>query len=146
MTFHQFIFFFAVFFCFWRNWLISPRGFSAFCTLLIVSYDFFLKIIYLRERVCACSWTLRGTDGKGEDKQTRPWVQSPQCGAWFYDSETMNWTETKSQTLNQLNHPGAPVSYNFFMFPQNKAKKKKNSSCIPYSSFKWVARSVLLEI
>lgn len=30
------------------------------------------------------------------------------CKAWSQDPETMTWTKTKSQLLNQLHHPGTP--------------------------------------
>ena len=51
----------------------------------------------------------RGVEGDGQRISRRLWAE-PRAwlGAQSHNPEIMTWAETKSQTLNQLSHPGAP--------------------------------------
>ena len=66
----------------------------------------------LKERTCACRW--RGEVQKEHLKQTLWWVLSPIQGTISWP-EITTWAEIKSQTLNQLSHPGARKIYRIFL-------------------------------
>jgi len=56
--------------------------------------------------------------GRGKRKEKLQTDSALEHRAWgralSHDPEIMTWTETKSQTLNQLCHPGAPLFITFF--------------------------------
>ena len=51
----------------------------------------------------------------------------PRHGAWSHNPEIMTWAETKSQTLNQLSHMGAPEPVLFN--PHNRCENKAQRGC-----------------
>ena len=76
-----------------------------FRVFISISFYFYLKIyLFVLET--------ESTGGRGRKKErnlTRLHIeQGAWCGAWSHDTETLTWAKTKSQTPNQLCHPGAP--------------------------------------
>lgn len=68
-------------------------------------------VTYLREkeRACVCTHVRMWAGGEGKShKQTPPQSAEPDAGLDLMIHKIMTGTGTKSQTLNQLDHPGAP--------------------------------------
>ena len=72
-----------------------------------------ISFFFLRERerdsvhMCAHEY---GGSAEGEGESQVDSTPSAQCGAQSHDPEIMPWAKINSQMLNQLSHPGAPIS------------------------------------
>ena len=94
---------------------LSSMPYSSQCTglsppwLNLFPGIFFLKILF-RE------WASRGT-GRGRGRERIPSIlcteHGAQCGASSRNPEIMTWADIKSQMLNFLSHPGAPILFFF---------------------------------
>lgn len=81
----------------------------------------------------------RGSEG-GESILSRLHTQwKAQRGVWSHDLEIMTWAEIKSWTLNWLNHPGAPESFNctYNFFFNWKSKENIQSGIILTDYWCW---------
>ena len=55
-----------------------------------------------------------GVEAEGETVSSRLRAErGTRCRAQSQDPEIMTWAETKSQTFNQMSHPGAPKVYTY---------------------------------
>ena len=66
---------------------------------------FFRCYLFIWERENERAW-VGGRDRGTSRLPTEYWAQH---GAWSHNPEIMTWAEIKSQMLNQLSHPGAPI-------------------------------------
>ena len=93
--------------CMWSLWLLDFQ----FSSIL---EEIFKKILFIWERESACTPVIlkrqRIERGKARTWGSL-WTECGTCEALSYNSQIMTWTETKSQTLNGLSHPGTPRRY-----------------------------------
>ena len=100
--------------------VIKTTAWFAFLLLLLLNAILFFKILFTWETVCVCvcvclckrAHNIAGAGGRGcrgrgkKQNQTPRWAGSlPPAPS--QDPGIMTWATTKSQTLNQLSHPGA---------------------------------------
>lgn len=133
--------------CYLRWWLGHFREFLSFPGSshvhrgihVVKLLSVFLPIIYLDFRDWLTDWLERESmssrgrrTGRENVKQTLSWAQSPTQGS-ISPPEIRTWAETKSQPLNQLHHPGAPVNLSLLQWGLSQEPRRvgENYFCSP---------------
>ena len=96
---------------------------SPFINILthLLYHFFFLKLIYLSERECTHK-------GGAEREERENLKQASRCQSRITNHEIMTWAKIKSQTLNQLSHPGTLLLFNRIIWQLSISAWKITSS------------------
>ena len=93
------------------NWSLATNK-SGFIFVFLVFTLLFLMFIFERDR----EWVGRGRE-RGRQRIPRGLhtvSAQPNVGLELMNCKTMTWAEIKGRMLNQLSHPGAPISLSSF--------------------------------